>query len=42
MHLIYERLKQVVEPSGAVATAGVFSEKFIAMLKAKPEITSVA
>ena len=32
---------QVVEPSGAVATAGVFSDKFVEMLKAKPEINSV-
>lgn len=41
MRLIYERMKQVVEPSGAVATASLFTPGGVAALRSRPEVKRV-
>eukprot|EP00747_Dinoflagellata_sp_TGD_P188380 gnl/TRDRNA2_/TRDRNA2_47305_c0_seq1.p1 gnl/TRDRNA2_/TRDRNA2_47305_c0~~gnl/TRDRNA2_/TRDRNA2_47305_c0_seq1.p1 ORF type:complete len:672 (-),score=125.46 gnl/TRDRNA2_/TRDRNA2_47305_c0_seq1:21-2006(-) len=41
MRLVYERMKQVIEPSGAVATASLFTPSGVAALRARPELKRV-
>jgi threonine dehydratase len=41
LKVIMRDLKQIVEPSGAVALAAVLSETFISRLKSNPQITRI-
>ena len=41
MKLLMTRLKTVVEPSGAVATAAAFTEKFLSILESEPKISKI-
>eukprot|EP00927_Polykrikos_kofoidii_P051177 TRINITY_DN44981_c0_g1_i1.p1 TRINITY_DN44981_c0_g1~~TRINITY_DN44981_c0_g1_i1.p1 ORF type:complete len:689 (+),score=96.94 TRINITY_DN44981_c0_g1_i1:77-2068(+) len=41
MKLIYSRMKQAIEPSGAIATASLFTPAGVAALRSRPEIRRV-